>query len=81
MFSTLSGFSVFFFTVGALLLAGILFEEKFLQIEDRIDGYFKKKKLGKRQKQIREFRTQKSQNKKMQSCSTVNKRTTRNYAA
>lgn len=37
MFESLASFSVFFFSVAALLLIGILFEEKFLALEDKYD--------------------------------------------
>ena len=37
MFATLEGFSIFFFSVAGLLLAGILFEEKFIALEDKFD--------------------------------------------
>lgn len=37
MFATLEGFSIFFFSVASLLLAGILFEEKFIALEDKFD--------------------------------------------
>ena len=37
MFDTLQGFSIFFFSVSGLLLAGIIFEEKIISLEDKID--------------------------------------------
>lgn len=37
MFETLEGFSIFFFSVAGLLLAGILFEEKLIALEDKYD--------------------------------------------
>lgn len=37
MFETLEAFSVFFFGIGSLLLIGVLFEETFIALEDKID--------------------------------------------
>lgn len=37
MFESLASFSVFFFSVAALLLIGILFEDKFIALEDKYD--------------------------------------------
>ena len=44
MFETLEGFSIFFFSVAGLLLAGILFEEKFIALEDKYDERRRAKK-------------------------------------
>lgn len=81
MFTSLSSFSVFFFTVAAFLLIGIIFEEKFLQLEDKIDNYFKRKKYEKNQRKIREFHAQKQQRCTNKGYSQKNNRTTRNFAA
>ena len=53
MFESLSSFSIFFFSVATLLLIGILFEEKFLALEDKYDAYLERKKQQKRREQIR----------------------------
>lgn len=44
MFDSLSTFSIFFFTVSAILLIGIIFEEKFLALEDKFDTWLEKRK-------------------------------------
>lgn len=44
MFETLGSFSLFFWSVGGLLLLGIVFEEKFIALEDKIDAKRAKKK-------------------------------------
>ena len=44
MIDSLSTFSIFFFTVSAILLIGIIFEEKFLALEDKIDTWLEKRK-------------------------------------
>lgn len=44
MFESLGSFSIFFFSVASLLLAGILFEEKFLALEDKYDAWLEKKR-------------------------------------
>lgn len=62
MFTSLSSFSIFFFSVASLLLIGILFEEKFIALEDKFDAYVERKKRQKKQEQIRKFQAQKSCN-------------------
>ena len=62
MFSSLSSFSVFFFAVAAILLVGIIFEEKFLHLEDKFDDYIEKKKKQRRRQQLNKYRIQKNQN-------------------
>lgn len=52
MFETLGDFSIFFWSVASLLLAGIIFEEKFLALEDRFDAWFKKKTCNLKNKKI-----------------------------
>lgn len=44
MFETLGNFSIFFWSVATLLLIGILFEEKFLVLEDKFDTWLEKRK-------------------------------------
>ena len=44
MFETLGSFSLFFWSVGGLLLLGIVFEEKFIALEDKLDAKRAKKK-------------------------------------
>lgn len=44
MFETLASFSVFFFSGVALLLIGIIFEEKFLALEDKYDAWKENRK-------------------------------------
>ena len=46
MFETLESFSIFFFSVAGLLLAGILFEEKFIALEDKFDKKRSEKRNG-----------------------------------
>ena len=85
MFSSLSSFSIFFFTVATLLLAGIIFEEKFLSLEDKFDDYIKRKKQQKRAEKIRKYQFQKMQNEKRASVTKSNcarhKAPSRNFAA
>lgn len=49
MFATLESFSIFFFSVGGLLLAGILFEEKFIALEDKFDAYIERRKRARKE--------------------------------
>lgn len=63
MFASLSSFSIFFFSVASLLLIGILFEEKFLALEDKYDAYLERKKQQKKQEQIRKHQAQKNSRK------------------
>ena len=44
MFESLSSFSIFFFSVASLLLIGILFEEKFIALEDKYDAWKENRK-------------------------------------
>lgn len=44
MFETLGSFSIFFWSVASLLLVGILFEEKFLALEDQFDNWLEERK-------------------------------------
>lgn len=52
MFETLGSFSLFFWSVAGLLLLGIVFEEKFIALEDKLDAKREKKKTT-----IKEVRT------------------------
>lgn len=52
MFETLGGFSLFFWSVAGILLLGIVFEEKFIALEDKLDAKRAKKKTT-----IKEVRT------------------------
>lgn len=44
MFETLGSFSLFFWSVAGLLLLGVVFEEKFIALEDKINAKRAKKK-------------------------------------
>ena len=84
MFTSLSSFSIFFFSVASLLLIGILFEEKFLALEDKFDAYIDRKKKQKKQSQIHRYQTEKSQHKstcKKSSCRKEGSCKSRGYAA
>lgn len=58
MFATLESFSVFFFTSLALIILGIIFEDKFIALEKRIDKKIAQKKAAKRKAEIRKIRMQ-----------------------
>ena len=84
MFPALSSFSIFFFSVASLLLIGILFEEKFLALEDKFDAYIDRKKKQKKQSQIHKYQAEKSQHKstcKKSSCRKEGSCKSRGYAA
>lgn len=44
MFNSIESFSVFFFTCLALIILGIVFEEKLIEIEDRLANKRKERK-------------------------------------
>ena len=48
MFATLESFSVFFFTCLTLIILGIIFEEKLIAIEKKVDKKLAQKKAAKR---------------------------------
>ncbi len=85
MFTSLSTFSIFFFSVAAFLLIGIIFEEKFLKLEDKFDDYFAGKRKAKKSQQTKNCQLQKNKNFKRNTQNNMhsnNKRTHyRNYAA
>ena len=56
MFETLESFSIFFFSVAGLLLAGILFEEKFIALEDKFDKKRSEKRNAIRKQNSKEAR-------------------------
>ncbi len=60
MFATLESFSIFFFTCLALVVLGIIFEEKLVAIEKKIDKKIAQKKVAKRKNEIKKLRTQQS---------------------
>ena len=63
MFATLESFSIFFFTCLALIVLGIVFEEKLISLEKRIDKKIAQKKAAKRKAEIKKLRTQQSRKK------------------
>ena len=58
MFATLESFSIFFFTCLALIVLGIVFEEKLISIEKKIDKKIAQKKAAKRNAEIKKLRAQ-----------------------
>ncbi len=60
MFTTLESFSIFFFSCLALVVLGIVFEEKLVALEKRIDKKIAQKKAAKRKAEIKRLRTQQS---------------------
>ncbi|MBQ8502784.1 MAG: hypothetical protein IJ491_00710 [Clostridia bacterium] len=58
MFATLESFSIFFFTCLALIILGIIFEEKLIALEKRIDKKIAQKKAAKRRAEIRKANLQ-----------------------
>ena len=78
MFATLESFSIFFFTCLALIVLGIVFEEKLVALEKKIDRKISHRKSVKRNAEIRRLRTQHSRN---QSSSPAAKKQHRPVAA
>lgn len=60
MFASLESFSIFFFVSLALIVLAIVFEEKLIALEKRIDKRIASKKAAKRQAEIRKIKMQRA---------------------
>lgn len=60
MFASLESFSIFFFVSLALIVLAIIFEEKLIAVEKRIDKRIAAKKAAKRQAEIRKIKMQRA---------------------
>ncbi len=60
MFASLESFSIFFFVSLALIVLAIIFEEKLIALEKRIDKKIASKKAAKRQAEMRKIKMQKA---------------------
>ncbi len=58
MFANLESFSIFFFTCLALVVLGIVFEERLIALEKKIDRRIAQKKNSKRNAEIKRLRNQ-----------------------
>ena len=71
MFATLESFSIFFFIGLALIILGVIFEEKLIAVENKIAKNIRRKKYAKKQAAVKKLKAQRVQtSKKRTSVST-----------
>ncbi len=71
MFATLESFSIFFFIGLALIILGVIFEEKLIAVENKIAKNIRRKKYAKKQAAVKKLKAQRVQTaKKRTSVST-----------
>lgn len=63
MFATLESFSIFFFTGLALIILGVIFEEKLIAVENRIAAKLRKNKTVRNKTAVRKINPRKSDTK------------------
>lgn len=81
MFASLESFSIFFFASLTVIILAIIFEEKLIALEKRIDKKIASKKAAKRQAEIRRLKMQRATYKKSQQISYTNERNQRRNLA